>query len=427
MKTFLSFVLMLGLFVSTGTAQLSDFAVKKSFEDRFKVIAGMMDSANALPQLDSAKLAIDQLQSDFVRHEAFLDKALYPSTFSERMASLRSLHVLTYDRIYLIQTQGIKLSEMESRLASLTSRLDSLTTQRDQLFGELQESKKSLNALREAVRRLSSNLTAKDKLIFALVDSIFQPYGSNLQQVADVHKEAISQKLEKANVVTRIYEIASDNVKFLEVTQLQGKDYASVIDQYQTFTNRWAGLREKIAAVGAVSQPLPAQAGKKQMGQKGAKTISQAEKPAGASETEHVDSVLTEWRTKLNGTFWASLAREFSNAGVSVAPFNDAPSFSASIRSYVASARSNNVDPAPFVETVWKEKIDKEWRDALSKESMLGKVEYAALDKQVSELAREGIDVKLILYIAAVIAIVILVWILLSRRKKRDTPEAQST
>jgi len=121
------------------------------------------------------------------------------------MEKLRSLQVLTYDRVFLIRTQGVKLSELEERITSLTTRLDSLTAQRDQLFGELQESRKSLTALREAVKRLTANLAAKDRLIFAIADSIFLPYGKDLHQVADLQKEAIGQRLDKANVLTRVY------------------------------------------------------------------------------------------------------------------------------------------------------------------------------------------------------------------------------
>jgi hypothetical protein len=317
----------------------------------------------------------------------------------------------------------VKLSELEARITSLTVRLDSLTAQRDQLFGELQESRKSLAALREAVKRLSANLQAKDKLIFALVDSIFLPYGKDLHQVVDVQKEAIGQRLEKANVVTRVYEIAADNVKFLEVTQLQGKDFGNLIDQYQSFQTRWAGLKDKMAAVAATSAvvPPPPSAARKgaqgtPAGAKGAKDVKTAATSA-AAQAGHVDSVLTEWRAKLTATFWESLQKEFATAGVAVAPFTDGPSFSSSIRNYVATLKSGNQDPAPFVENVWKARIDKEWREALSKESMLGKTEYAALDKLVSELTKETIDLKLVLYAAGVILLIAAVWFLFFKKK----------
>jgi len=424
MRTIILTTLLIVTAVLTGRAQLSDFTVKKNFEDRYRTIATRIDSASTTEQLEALTKEIAGLGSDFAPHQAFLDKALYPSTFAESMAKLRSLQVLTYDRVYLIQTQGVKLSEMESRLASISSRLDSLTAQRDQLFGELQESKKSIASLREAVKRLAANLQAKDRLIFSLADSIFLPYGKDVHQVADVQKEAIGQKLEKANVVTRVYEIAADNVKFLEVTQLQGKDYGNLIDQYQTFKNRWAGLKDQMAAVVSTSAPVPAPGTGKAGGTPAASKV--AAKPAttdAATQAAHVDSVVSDWHARLNATFWGALQKELAASGAGVAPFTDGPTFSASIRTYVATLQANNQDPTPFTETIWKGRIDKEWRDALSKESMLGKAEYASLDKLVSELSKESVDLRLILYILVIVVIALAVWYFVFRRKKE--PAAQ--
>ncbi len=405
-----------------AAAQHSDFAVKADFEERYKHIAARLDSATATEEIDALKGEIGKLESDFAGQEQFLDKALYPLTFGESIARLRSLQVLTYDRVYLIRTQGVKLSELEARLASLTSRLDSLTSQRDQLFGELQESKKSLSALREAVKRLTANLTAKDKLIFAIVDSIFLPYGKDLHQVADVQKEAISQRIEKANVMTRVYEIAADNVKFLDVTQLQGKDYGNLIEQYEAFAGRWAGLKEKMADVAATSAPVPRGStgkgtSKTPVVRGGAKEIRGASETANA-QAGHVDSVLVEWRAKLNAGFWGGLQKEFTLAGITVAPFNDGPSFSSSIRRYVASLAASKQDPQPFVESLWKQKIDKDWREGLSRDAMLGKTEYAALDKLVSELSKDTLDLTFLAYIAGILVIAALVWYFVFRKKK---------
>lgn len=431
MKLALIIALLLACTVAPAAAQQSDYAVKKSYEERYRAIADRIDSSASMQELDSLRNEIQKLETAYAGHETFLDKALYPVTFSESLHRLKTLQVLTYDRVYLIQTQGVKLSELEARMTSLSTRLDSLTSQRDQLFGELQESKKSMASLREAVKRLTANLKAKDQLIFALVDSIFLPYGKDVHQVADVHKEAIEQKLEKANVVTRVYEIAADNVKFLEVTQLQGKDYTNLIEQYETFSGRWGGLKERMAAVSATSAVVPsAQAGK---GTSKTPVVTGGAKAAGlatqtaATQAEHVDSVLAEWRSKLTSAFWSGLQKEFSAAGVGVAPFHDGPTFSASIRTYVATLKAGTQDPAPFVDIVWKQKIDKEWRDGLMKESMLGKSEYAALDKLVSEVSKESIDLKLILYLLGVVVIIGGVWYFLFRKKAPAPTDQQTT
>ncbi|HTY58149.1 MAG TPA: LPXTG cell wall anchor domain-containing protein [Bacteroidota bacterium] len=410
----------------SAPAQQSDYALKSDFEARYRQIEARLDSASTTEEIDSLKGEIGRLESDYAAHQQFLDKALYPLTFGESIVKLRSLQVLTYDRVYLIRTQGLKLSDLEARINSLTTRLDSLTAQRDQLFGELQESKKSLSALREAVRRLTANLGAKDRLIFAIVDSIFLPYGKDLHQVADVQKEAIGQRLEKANVVTRVYEIAADNVKFLDVTQLQGRDYGNLIEQYEAFTGRWAALRQKMTDVAATDVTLPAAApGKgssKTPGVRGSARESRGASETAAAQAGHVDSVLAEWHTKLNAGFWGGLRREFTQAGITVAPFSDGPSFSSSIRAYVASLTASKQDPQPFVEALWKQKIDREWRDGLTKDAMLGKTEYAALDKIVSELSRDTIDTTFILYIAGILLIAAAIWFFVFRKKKPAQP-----
>jgi hypothetical protein len=430
MKTAWTVLVLLACTAVPALAQQSDYAVKKSYEERYRQIADRIDSSTTMQELDSLRDEITKLETAYAGHQEFLDKALYPTTLSESLHRLKSLQVLTYDRIYLIQTQGIKLSELEGRIASLGTRLDSLTAQRDQLFGELQESKKSLSSLREAVRRLTTTLRAKDQLIFALVDSIFLPYGKDVHQVADVHKEAIEQKLEKANVVTRVYEIAADNVKFLEVTQLQGKDYANLVEQYEMFSGRWGGLKEKMAAVAATSAVAPAvstgkPAPKTGSGKEGPSPAHLASQSA-ATQASHVDSVIAEWHAKLNAAFWGSLQKEFTDAGIAVMPFHDGTTFSASIRAYVASLKAGRLDPAPFVDVVWKQKVDKEWRDALTKESMLGKTEYASLDKLVSEVSKESIDLKLILYLAGVVVIIALLWYFLFRKKGAGPAEQKA-
>ena len=80
--------------------------------------------------------------------------------------------------------------------------------------------------------------------------------------------------------------------------------------------------------------------------------------------------------------------------------------------------KANKEDATVFVDDVWKQHIDRDWRDALSNESVLGKVEYASLDRYVSELAQEKIDQKFIAYAFVVLVIIIGAWWFLVRRPK---------
>ncbi len=408
----LSFLLLLG--APALLAQESDYEVKTNFEVESSAIKSAIDASNTVGQLDSLKNRIDALEASYERHRAFLDKALYPETFSQSIADLRALHARTYDRVQLITDQGGRIGELEAQIVLLTSRLDSLSVERDKLVAELQDTKKSLAALRETTKRLQANLEAKDRLIFALVDSIFLQYDKDLNQLGDVQRDAMSRKLLKANVLARIYDVAADNVKFLQMTRLQPKDYAGLIAQQRQFETKWSGLREKLGAVYQTPAP-PSKA------RKGGKA---APAPEMRSPTSHIDSVVGDWSSRLSAQFWGGLAREFSDNNVAVRPFNDANSFAASIGQYVDSMKAGGGDASTFVEEVWKKRIDKEWRGALSSEYVLGQAGYAALDKSVSDLAAARFDVKILLYLLVAIAVVLLGWWLM-KRAGRSQPTAK--
>jgi hypothetical protein len=422
MKPLLIFSLLLTLIVGStpdAGSQQSDFAIKQEFETTYKSIFARAEAAVAIATLDSLKAEIDSLEAKFTPHAAFLDKAIYPDTFLDRIRSLRTIHSLTYEKVYLIQTQGVKVEELETKIIYLTTKLDTLTAQRDKILVELQEAKKSNAQYREIVRRLQANLQAKDRLIFALVDSIFLPYGKENAQTSDLQREAINRKLEKGNIIARVEGIAGDNAAFLSVTQLQPKDYAAVIDQYQQFTNRWNGLRDKITAavIAGTKYSTPSGTADKS---KGGSAPAPAEAPAA-----RVDSLTALWGARLQTMFWAGITKEFSDKGILVDPFHDGPSFASSIRNYANGLKASNNDPSVFVNDIWKARIDKEWRDALVRPTMLGATEYAALDREISQLQKPMIDTKFILYSALVILLAVVGWWFFVRRPKGAPPQEQ--
>ena len=416
MRTRTLSILALLLISLTAAAQESDFAVKQSFETRVLDLKKAIDGAASVATLDSIKGEITTLERDFEGKREFLDRALYPHTYDETLVQLKDIHLITYDRVYLIQTQGIRLSDLQAQISAMSMQIDTLTNEKNRLFAELQASKKSQTELREVVRRLSANLDAKDRLIFAMTDSIFLPYGKDLNQASEMQKESVGKKLEQANVLTRVNEIATDNIRFIESTQLQPKDYSNLIDQQEQFSTKWNGLRDKMVAVALPPSTRPVPAAKTK---KGVPVVTTATPQPGAQ----VDSVVNAWNLKLQESLMASIGKEFSTNGITLQPFNDAKTFSQAVRAYIATLKTSGQDPTVFVEKVWKERIDREWREVLSKESMLGKAEYAALDQLVSELHAEQVGGQFYLYIILILALVVAVWWFFFRKPKAKQAE----
>jgi FtsZ-binding cell division protein ZapB len=388
----------------------SDYETKAAFEQKWKALKSSIATSSTTAELDSLKNQISVLEQDYQSHRAFLDKALYPETFATAIAGLREEVRQNYDRVFLIQTQGVKIDELEAQLASLIQNMDSLSVQRNSILQELQNLKRATVRMQETIRRLTANLEARDELIFALVDTVFKGYEVNVDQAREVQLDALRGRLDKVNAVERIYDIAANNVRILEQLRLQGKDYSPLIDQYRRFHQRWDALRDRLNAAYANAAGQSAKQGK---GKKGAQAPAAEVKPGA-----QVDSILAVWDSKLLGTFWGGLYQEFTSQDLPVRAFNDATSFSTSITSYVDSMKASEADASRFVSDVWKDRIDKEWREPLSLDAVLGRAQYAALDRKVSELDEKKVDSKFLGYLAIIIAVLGAAWLFFSRRSK---------
>ena len=180
------------------------------------------------------------------------------------------------------------------------------------------------------------------------------------------------------------------------------------------YQSKWSGLRQRINAVYETS---PVALGKAGAGK------GMPGKPPERPPAVHLDSALYDWSSRLVSGYWSNLGKEFTDKNVQVKPFTDGKSFSASVRQYVDSMKTSGHDASVFVDEVWKKRIDKEWRESLTRESMLGKVEYASLDQAVSELTQSKFNYMFVLYAAIILAIVVLVWKLVGRKSK-PAPDA---
>lgn len=383
-------------------AQDSDFLYKEEFLERARAIDDAIVNAGSTQELDSLRLTINSFEAKYSRRKDFLDKALHPESFASTVKELRTHLEDANSKVFVIQSQSTKIENLESHLALLVMQIDSLSIERTKAFNDLRAAQRSNTSLKEAVNRLKATLLAKDNLIFALLDSIFLPFETGMLQGGDVAPMELRRQLEESNALSRVYEIASDNLRFAQVMKLQGRDFVPMVEQYNKFQKRWNVLKDRIAEA-SEGDKVPA-------GARGSRIrLQQAA----------VDSVISEWDGTLMSSLWKGVAGEFNAKGIFLLPFDNGASFKASIDQYLESARIKGSDETVFVEDVWKERIDKEWRSTLTQESVLGQATYAQLDLAVSEFAVKTLDWKTAGAIALVFVIVIGTIILRARRDKK--------
>jgi hypothetical protein len=82
-------VVLLALVVAAlpAWAQQSDFQIKKTFEETYKSLFTALENATTIAVLDSLKAKVDTLEAEYAPHADFLDKAIYPESFAERISS----------------------------------------------------------------------------------------------------------------------------------------------------------------------------------------------------------------------------------------------------------------------------------------------------------------------------------------------------
>lgn len=400
-----TFITALVVAASLGFAQQSDFEIKERFKMMYETLKQDIDSSRTREQMALIPNRIKGLETEFAEHTKLINGAFYPKTLETMIRELHDQYTVAQDKNTVIQNQDDKIMLLEGQLATMSAEIEKLNAERQDLLAKLRSATNSLAQQRELVKRLTANLQAKDRLVNAMVDSIFLPFGKNMDALTEVQKEAIGKKLEGANIISRITDIANDNVRFLQSTTLEAKDYSTLVSQYAQFKSRWTGLRDRITAA---VQATNAVAARKNKG-------AQIEQ---ANAAEQVDAALEEWRSKLDASFWTSLMDEFQSRNVLVQPFSDAKSFSASIRSFVESSLKEGSDSKTFVDEIWIQRIDKDWRPALESESMLGKLEYASLDKVVSQLHKEKFNWSILWWALNILAVIVVGWYFLTRKPK---------
>lgn len=379
-------------------AQESDHAYLQTLRGEIEHVQHLIHNASTARELDSAALRLTALEERYGPRREFIDRSLHPETLEGTLQSLRTLIARSYEQTLTAEEYALRIRSLEEEVQRLASQLDTLATERKQIYERIAEAERTATDLQATVRRLTRTLQTKDRLIFALVDSIFLHYDKDVAQNREAKARSAKMRL---GLVNRIFDVVADNIRFVEVTSLQGRDYSSLLDHYQQFQAKWSGLRDRVNAAelgDATTSRTPG-------------TGQQTAPLPGA----HVDSLLVLWETKLNEAFWRALQDEFVARNIDVQPFFDPASFSASIRAYVDSVKGRDDLATEFARDLWKERIDKEWRSALSKEGMLGPVEYAALDQLVSELSQRRVDSTFALTIGIVIAVVLIVWWYLRR------------
>ena len=344
--------------------QKSDYAIVQHFQAVTKSIAKNIDQAKTVQECAEANNSIDETEKEFANDKVLINKANYPDGYDKTLEQLRGKLLIRQRDLGVIESQIVRITELEVKIHELSDQVSRLTSRNDSLMSEVQQlsqnvkklsgdlfnSSTPIDSLRNLVVKLRQGLQDRDALIFALTDSLFMQYDKNVSDMKDIEKQGLLGKIDRHGIIGNVKRSILDNVAFLETTQLKGSDLVTLVRQQERFQSQWSGLAPKLTSL----------------------YLSGKSKK---SEVGIVDSMLTTWGNKVDGAMWRSLNDLLKEKGFVIREFKNGDEFVANFIAFIdeqiqtANREMNDTRYKLFTnfnENLWKTDLNATWLPALT-------------------------------------------------------------
>jgi hypothetical protein len=381
MKTVIRFAALLAIMsVALIAQQKSDFATVQRFQTITKSIMNNIDQAKTVQECAEANTSIDAVEKEFSGDKDLINKANYPDGYEKIVEQLRGKLLIRQRDLGIIESQIVRLTELEVKIRDLSDQVMKLTDQNEALMadvrqlslnvkklsGDLFTSATPIDSLRNMIVKLRQGLQERDALIFALTDSLFMQYDKNVSDMKDIEKQGLLGKIDRHGIIGNVKRSIIDNVAFLESTQLKGSDLVTIVRQQKRFQSQWTGLAPKLASL----------------------YLSGKSKK---SEIGVVDSMLATWGDKVDGAMWRSLNALFKEKGFVINEFRNGDEFVVDFIAFL-DEQIQNVNKETdntryklftnFNENLWQTDLNATWLPALTEL------------RKISDIQKNDIDTK---------------------------------
>ncbi len=394
----------------------SDYEISQSFNKTYKELTKAIETAQTVQECAEISVSIDALEKEYAPHKALLDKTLYPDDFQKKLDMIHGQLAYAQNKLGIIQESVTKIAALETQVQELSSQVEKLSNENGSLMKEIEtlrasntKDQKMVDSLNSLVAKLRSNISDRDKMIFAMVDSIFLQYDKNIDALKDVEKQSVASHIERNGVIGNIKKSIVDNVAFLESTALTGKDLATLVGEQKKFATEWKGLGPKLTAI----------------------YVAQKER---AKEINTIDTMLAAWGTKVDAALWKSLNQLFTKHNLTVKPFNDGNEFVANVIGFIddeiqnanqrtEAARSDVY--SMFVDSVWNGEVTTIWTPLLRDNGIVTEAQFGQIKAKIDVWHSSVEPGHTLVYI--IIALVVLVVLLLLYRRMKAAPKTPAT
>jgi hypothetical protein len=360
-----------------------------------------------------ATVSIDMLAKEFSADTALLDKAIYPDGYTKTIQKLRGKLVIRQKDLGIIESQVIRITELETKVRELSDQVGMLSSQNEKLMDQIQlTSKTAIDSLRKLVAKLREGLEQRDAIIFALADSLFLQYDKNVSDMKDIEKQGLMGKLERHSIFGNIKRSIMDNVTFLETTQLKGNDVVTLVRQQKRFQSQWTGLGPKLASLYL--------SGKSRK-----------------NEVIVVDSMLAVWGDKVDDAMWRSLNKLFNEKGFVVKEFRNGEEFTVN---FIAFLDEQIQDPRKemsetryklftnFNENLWQPDLNALWLPSLVELQKISETQKKEIEDKVDQwqsTVTPGLSwlSYMLIILGGLLVVIVIIWFFRKTSKPAEEEE----
>ncbi len=401
------------LFSGIGMAQeQSDYLIVKSFQEKANALKAHINRAASLKECVQDSMRIVELQRQFAPDTVLLNNALYPLNYEQQIASLYGVLSLSRGRLQVIESQASQIVTMQTQISLLSDRVDSLSKENDKLMSSLDVMTSALNKNREAITALNktiaelrANIRARDEAIFAMTDTLFKSYGNNIESMPEHERSVLIGRVNRHDVVGKIYQAAEQNMQFLSTANLSGKDLVQMLKEQMNFSSNWSGLGPKLARL----------------------YVNRRDRQ---KEITAVDTAIARWGRKADSAVWISLYDVFAKNKIPIDTFSNADEFVENLGNYLgtdggninASGGEKSAKLHNFLYNVWNPSVGTQWLPMLVDQGIISNDQQLELQTKLAGWEAAAKPSYTLAYILIVIVLALLVPFILTRRRKKPGP-----
>lgn len=390
------------LFIASSTvvAQQSDFQIQQDFRAEYSELNDRVNSAASSEELAEIEADIDALEADYSEYSNIINAAIYPDTFSERIANLRDRYASSETSLAAIDQLNEQIRELQDELDEYRERLASM----DEEIADLNEQidRASDNERRQAalIRQYRQNIEQRDAFVSDMLENLMKRYqdldSATRDEIADAAERMSDDPIELLRTIIAEYTNFADRDSGLEAP-----DYVRMRAQHGYFYEVWDRIGERLSETFAPDNPVETR--------------------------QEISDMLAAWQASIDNKLWNALTTAFNQNGIELPAFTDASTFYDALYQYVesnyeASLESNRDEDYERFRTFrnyWNETVKAQWGELLISGEILSTSEIAEIDMMLSDwgdASQPTSNLMFILFLVSLAVIIGLIVLLVTKK-----------